>query len=60
MFRNKCKSQGKCCKMVVESDSTDNLVSIEMVEKLVLERMKHLPSYKVSCFQKGHHLLVNE
>ena len=31
MFRNKCKSQGKCCKMVIGSGSTDNLVSIDMV-----------------------------
>ena len=34
LFRTKCKSQGKCCKMVIDSGSTNNLVSIEMVEKL--------------------------
>ena len=27
MFRTRCKSQGKCCKMVIYSGSTDNLVS---------------------------------
>ena len=31
LFGTKCKSQGKCCKMVIGSGSTDNLVSIEMV-----------------------------
>ena len=46
--------------MVIDSGSTDNLVSIEMVEKLVLKRMKHPTPYKVSWLQKGHHLLVNE
>ena len=42
LFRTtKCKSQGKCCKMVIDSGSIDNLVSTEMVEKLGLKRMKH-------------------
>ena len=31
LFRTKCKSQGKCCNMVIDSGSTYNLVSIEMV-----------------------------
>ena len=60
LFRTRCKSQGKCCKMVIDSGSTDNLVSTEMVEKLGLKRMKHRTPYKVSWLQKGHQLLVNE
>ena len=59
MFRPKCKSQVKCCKMVINDDSTYNLVSTEMVEKLGLKRMKHPTPYKVSWLQKGHQLLVN-
>ena len=31
-FRTTCKFQGKCCKMVIDSGSTDILVSTEMVE----------------------------
>ena len=60
LFRTKCKSQGKCCKMVIDSGSIDNLVSTEMVEKLGLKRMKHPTPYKVSWLQKGPQLLVNE
>ena len=60
LFRTKCKSQGKCCKMVIDSGSTNNLVSTEMVEKLGLKRMKHPTPYKVSWLHKGHQLLVNE
>ena len=41
LFRTMCKVQGKCCKMVIDSGSTDNLVSIEMVEKLSLKKNKH-------------------
>ena len=59
-FRTRCKSQGKCCKMVIDSGSADNLVSIKMVEMSGLKRMKHPTPYKVSWLQKGHRLLVNE
>ena len=60
LFRTRCKSQCNCCKMVINSGSTDNLVSTEMVEKLGLESIKHPTPYKVSWLQKGHQLLVNE
>ena len=32
LFRTICKSKGKCCKLVIDSGSTDNLVSIKMVD----------------------------
>jgi hypothetical protein len=60
IFRTVCKSRGKCCKVVIDSGSTDNLVSIEMVEKLGLKRTVHPTPYKVSWLQKGHQVLVNE
>ncbi|KAH9315271.1 hypothetical protein KI387_023898 [Taxus chinensis] len=60
LFRTRCKSKGKCCKVVIDSGSTDNLVSVEMVEKLGLKREPHPTPYKVSWLQKGHQLLVNE
>eukprot|EP00253_Pinus_taeda_P004442 PITA_04442 len=44
----------------IDSGSTDNLVSTEVVEKLKLKKMKHPTPYKVSWLQKGHQLLVNE
>jgi hypothetical protein len=27
LFRTVCKSKGKCCKLIIDSGSTDNLVS---------------------------------
>ena len=59
-FRTVCKSQGKCCKLIIDSGSTDNLVAVEMVEKLGLKKLKHPTPYKVSWLQKGHQLLVDE
>eukprot|EP00253_Pinus_taeda_P030639 PITA_30639 len=60
LFHTVCKSRGKCCKVIVDSRSTDNLVAVEMVEKLGLKKLKHPTPYKVSWLQKGHQLLVDE
>jgi hypothetical protein len=40
--------------MIIDSGSTDNLLSTEMVEKLELETTTHPSPYKVSWLQKGH------
>lgn len=60
LFRTMCKSHGKCCKLIIDNGSTNNLVATEMVEKLGLKRQKHPNPYKVSWLQKGHQLLVDE
>eukprot|EP00253_Pinus_taeda_P031137 PITA_31137 len=60
LFIRVCKSHGKFCKLIIDSGSTDNLVSTEMLEKLELKRLKHPTPYKVSRLQKGHHSLVDE
>ena len=59
-FRTTCKVQGKCCKVVIDSGSTDNIVSIEMAEKFILKKFKHPTPYKVSWLHKGHQLLVTK
>jgi hypothetical protein len=48
------------CKVIVDSGSTDNLVSTEMVEKLELEMNDHPIPYKVSWLQKGHQVTVTK
>jgi hypothetical protein len=48
-----CTAKDRKCKVIMDSGSTDNLVSSEMVEKLELETTKHLSPYKVSWLQKG-------
>eukprot|EP00253_Pinus_taeda_P028498 PITA_28498 len=54
LFMTMCKVQGKCCQMIIDSGSTNNLVSTEVVEKLKLKTMKHPTPYKVLWLQKGH------
>jgi hypothetical protein len=60
LFRTACKTKDRVCKVIVDSGSTDNLVSIEMVEKLELETVSHPNPYKVSWLQKGHQVTVTK
>lgn len=54
------KVSGKCCKVVIDSGSSDNLVSKEMVNKLKLERLKHPKPYQIAWIRDEHKLLVSE
>jgi flagellar motility protein MotE (MotC chaperone) len=60
LFRTACKTKDRVCKVIVDSGSTDNLVSTEMVEKLELETTDHPSPYKVSWLQKGHQVNVTK
>jgi hypothetical protein len=60
LFRTTCKTKDRVCKVIIDSGSTDNLVSTEMVEKLELETTAHLKPYKVSWLQKGHQVTVTK
>jgi hypothetical protein len=46
--------------MIIDSGSTDNLVSTKMVEKLELKKTAHPNLYKVSWLQKGHQVMVSQ
>lgn len=48
LFRTTCKSKGKCCKVIIDSGTINNLVSVEMVEKLRLVKTVHPTPFKVS------------
>jgi hypothetical protein len=58
LFRTTCKTKDRVCKVIIDSGSPNNLVSIEMVEKLEMETTAHLKPYKVSWLKKGHHVMV--
>jgi hypothetical protein len=46
LFRIACKTKYRVCKVIVDSGSKNNLVSIEMVEKMELETVSHSSPYK--------------
>jgi hypothetical protein len=52
LFRTTCKTIDRLCKVIIDSGSTDNLVSMEMVVKLKLEMTTHPSLYRVSWLQK--------
>jgi hypothetical protein len=60
LFQTACKTKDRVCKVIVDSGSTDNLVSTEMVEKLELETIEHPSPYRVSWLQKGHQVNVTK
>jgi hypothetical protein len=60
LFRTACTTKGWKCKVIVDSGSTDNLVSTEMVEKMELETTNHPSPYKVSWLQKRHQVSVTK
>jgi hypothetical protein len=60
LFRTACKTKDKVCKVIIDSGSTNNLVSIEMVEKLELKTSAHPRPYKVSWLQKGHQVMITK
>ena len=60
LFRTACKTKDRVCKVIVDSGSTDNIVSTDMVEKLELESVAHPSPYRVSWLQKGHQVNVTK
>lgn len=49
---------GKVCRFVVDSDSCENIVSEEAVQKLGLKTEKHPKPYKLAWLQKGSEVTV--
>ena len=50
LFRIACKTKDRVCKVIVDSGRTNNLVSIEMVEKMELETI--VQAHTKSCGYK--------
>ena len=60
LFWTACKTKDRVCKVIVDSGSTNNLVSTEMVEKLELETIDHPSPYIISWLQKRHQVTVTK
>ena len=60
LFRTAFKTKDRVCKVIVDSGSTDNLISTEMVEKLELETIDHPSPYRISWLQKGHQVTITK
>ncbi|XP_071714561.1 uncharacterized protein [Rutidosis leptorrhynchoides] len=60
IFRTKVTSNGKVCSMIIDGGSCENVVSIEMVEKLGLKTEDHPEPYKLTWLKRGNHVKVNK
>ena len=60
LFRTRCKCEDKCCDVIIDGGSIDNLVSEKMVTKLNLKRQKHPRPYCIAWVQDDHKVMVNE
>ena len=60
LFRTSCKSHDKVCKVIVDSSSTKNIISLAIVEKLKLHKLHPMSPHKVSWLTKGQHVFVDE
>lgn len=60
LFKTTCKARGKVGKVLIGSGSTENFVSLEMVEKLKLRKLPHPYPYKVSWLTQGQKIVVEE
>ena len=58
LFRTRIKCKERVCNLLIDSGSTENLVSKEMVQKLELEIIPHPYPYNVSWLTKGQKNLV--
>jgi hypothetical protein len=60
LFQTACKTKERVCKVIMDNGSIDNLISIDMVEKMELETIIHPSPYRVSWLQKGHQVNVTK
>ena len=59
-FHTRCTSQDKVCMMIIDSVSFENVVSMEMIEKLNLKIVSHPCPYKLHVFQSGNEIKINK
>lgn len=60
LFRVRSKIMGKVCKVIIDSGSTNNIISEEAIAKFKIPKIPHSTPYKVTCLNKEQHVLVNE
>ena len=53
VFKTKCKVQGKCCNLIIDGGSNENLMSTEVMEKLKLKSLVHPNTYRISWLKRG-------
>ena len=58
VFHTKCTALGKVCLVIIDSGSFENVVSLEMVQKLKLDTIRHPHPYQLCWLQKENDIKV--
>ena len=59
-FKIRCTIQKKVCDIIVDSGSTENIVSRSLIKALILATEKHPHPYRVGWIKKGTDTQVTE
>ncbi|KAK2990469.1 hypothetical protein RJ640_006267 [Escallonia rubra] len=59
IFRARCTGEGKLCNLIIDSGSSGNLISEEMVDKLNFKTKRHPQPYRILWFNKGNEVMVS-
>jgi hypothetical protein len=60
LFHSRCMIEGKVCQLVIDSDSCENVVAEEVINKLALEMEQHPNPYRLEWLKKGTKIVVSK
>ena len=60
LFRIKCTIECKCCDFIIDNNSSEKLMSSEVVHMLKLNCTPNLGAYRVSWLQNGHRVTTRK
>ena len=60
VFQTTCTIGGRVCKLIIDSRSCENIISQEVVSKLILQVEVHPHPHKLSWFKKGNEVQVTK
>ena len=58
LFRSRCTIEGKVCKLIIDSGSSENVIAADAVKKLSLKDELHPTPYKLAWLEHTHDLLM--
>ena len=60
LLRTRCKMIGKCCKVIINSESSTNLALEELVTNFQLQGLEHPKPHHVSWIKDEHKIFLSE
>ena len=58
LFHSRCTIEGKVCKLIIDSGSSENVIAEDAVKKLSLQDEKHPTPYKLAWLNRTNDILI--